>query len=237
MILYEGKSMLDGKPIVAIATIGSSNVKTGDMAQIWILRSDISPTDAVKSGADSSICGDCPQRHFLGGACYVTVFQAPLSVYKAYKRGSYSDPKHIAKVTHALAHLPIRFGAYGDPAAVPFAVWGSLNVNSCGKWTGYTHQWKQAHAQPLKALVMASCDNPTEAELARAKGWRYFLVTADGPPSLTGSVECLSDAKDLSCADCGICDGTRFAEESKRVSVWIAVHGARSKRFALPTVR
>jgi len=31
VVLYEGPSMLDGEPIVVIATLKSSNIKTGNM--------------------------------------------------------------------------------------------------------------------------------------------------------------------------------------------------------------
>ena len=55
-ILYEGPSMLDGEPIAVIATMTTSNVKTGDMVQTWILRSDINPVQASKIGEDKSIC-------------------------------------------------------------------------------------------------------------------------------------------------------------------------------------
>ena len=59
-ILYDGPSVLDGQPIVVIATMETSNRKTGQMVQTWIIRSDISPTDAAKIGLDSSVCGHCP---------------------------------------------------------------------------------------------------------------------------------------------------------------------------------
>ena len=36
-ILYEGPSALDGAPIVVIATMETSNAKTGAMVQTWIL--------------------------------------------------------------------------------------------------------------------------------------------------------------------------------------------------------
>ena len=65
LILYAGPSMLDGSPIVVIATgIGnkSKNSKTGGMIQTHIIRSDMKPMDAIWSGADASICGDCPHR-------------------------------------------------------------------------------------------------------------------------------------------------------------------------------
>jgi hypothetical protein len=46
IVLYRGPSLLDGSPIVAIATIGSTNVKTGPMVQTWILRADMNPLEA-----------------------------------------------------------------------------------------------------------------------------------------------------------------------------------------------
>jgi hypothetical protein len=52
-ILYQGPSAIDGKPIVVIATgfaSKSNNGKTGDMIQTWIIRQDIAPHLAVKSG-------------------------------------------------------------------------------------------------------------------------------------------------------------------------------------------
>ena len=98
-ILWEGSSKLDGQPIVVIATMNSSNVKTGNMIQTWILRADINPVQAVNDGDDYSICGNCPHRKksYVDDkgvdqstrSCYVNVGQAPNSVYKAYKAGKY----------------------------------------------------------------------------------------------------------------------------------------------------
>ena len=47
-IMYQGPSMLDGAPIVVIATMSTSNVKTGQMVQTWILRADINPSRPAK---------------------------------------------------------------------------------------------------------------------------------------------------------------------------------------------
>ena len=58
-IIYKGQSLLDGKPVVAIATYSDRNTKTGKVLQTYIIRSDISPLNASKTGADFSICGDC----------------------------------------------------------------------------------------------------------------------------------------------------------------------------------
>jgi len=97
-IIYRGPSMLDGQPIVCIATgfaKGSTNTKTGAMIQTWIMRDDIKPVDAIHSGEDKSICGDCPHRGVIVNGrnvkrpCYVAVWQAPRNVYETYKRGNY----------------------------------------------------------------------------------------------------------------------------------------------------
>jgi len=62
VILYEGASAIDGAPIVAIAnriTNASNNIKTGAMVQTFIIRSDMSPMEALRNGSDVSICGTC----------------------------------------------------------------------------------------------------------------------------------------------------------------------------------
>ena len=61
-ILYEGPSLIDGQPIVAIATYSDKNTKTGLMVQTYILCQNIDPRDANKTGADFSICGKCPLK-------------------------------------------------------------------------------------------------------------------------------------------------------------------------------
>ena len=62
IVFYRGPSQIDGKPIVAVATLKSNNRKTGDMIQTWILRSMMSPIRALATGGDRSICGDCFHR-------------------------------------------------------------------------------------------------------------------------------------------------------------------------------
>ena len=64
-VIYEGPSLIDGEPIVVIMTYGSSNEKTGDIHQTWILLQNTSPLDGVKNGQDESICGDCVHRPAL----------------------------------------------------------------------------------------------------------------------------------------------------------------------------
>ena len=88
-IIYSDPSLIDGKPIVCIAIIKSGNIKTGNAIQTHIIRSDISPMDASKSGEDYSICGSCIHRgtptdnpdkkQALNRSCYVTLYQGPVS--------------------------------------------------------------------------------------------------------------------------------------------------------------
>jgi hypothetical protein len=61
-VLYRGPSVIDGQPIMVIATgleDGGSNSKTGPMVQIYIMRADQNPMQAAQRGDDVSICGSC----------------------------------------------------------------------------------------------------------------------------------------------------------------------------------
>jgi len=236
VILWRGPSLIDGAPIVALA-VGlaskSSNSKTGAMLQTYILCDDVSPTLAVKSGADVSICGNCSKRgdgSGKGRECYVNVGQGPLGVWKAYKRGRY--PSAVASTGFPRAALAgigagriVRLGTYGDPAAVPAGVWRALVSRAVGH-TGYTHQWRQSWAAPLRDLCMASADTEAEALAARATGWRTFRVAMpyDAPRMPTESI-CPASAeagKKLQCAQCLACSGAR---DGRRGSIVIQAHG------------
>jgi hypothetical protein len=223
-VLYEGPSALTGSPIVAVLTLKTSNRKTGDMAQVWILDAgDLSPIELSKAKLDASICGNCPHRQSLGGACYVNIGQAPLAVYRAYKLGRYQtyDAEQHAPM---LANRMVRLGAYGDPSAVPFDVMSGIAKAAKGH-TGYTHQAAHASFDPryLK-LCMVSADTPKQAAKWQALGAKTFRVALAGDSLADGEVECLADAKGIQCVDCGLCDGTKG-------NVAITVHGTRAKNF------
>lgn len=226
--LYEGPSMLDGKPVIAVLTLHSSNRKTGDMAQIWILRQDVSPTDAVKGGEDASVCGSCIHRHHTGGACYVVPFQAPQGIWKRQKEGRY--PPMDGKLKRRLKGRAIRLGAYGDPAAVPVSVWKPL-VDIAGLVTGYTHQADHPNFDPrLLDFCMVSADSEIGGDAHRMHGRRTFRVKSEGEPVMSDEVVCPASYKDdIQCIDCGLCSGAN----QKGPSVVIDAHGQRAKRFDL----
>jgi hypothetical protein len=95
VILYEGPSAINGAPIVVIANrivAKSNNDKTGAMVQTFILAADVNPFRALQDGRDDAVCGDCPQRPFNGGNCYVDVAKSVVSVFGAYQRNRYARP-------------------------------------------------------------------------------------------------------------------------------------------------
>jgi hypothetical protein len=228
-VFYDGPSLIDGAPIVAIAVLASENGKTGDMVQTYILRADVDPVSALRTGEDRSICGDCVHRPANDGACYVNVAQSVQSVYWAWFRGAY---ELVAPIVGArmIEGRKLRMGSYGDPAAIPAQFWKQLAKYAAGH-TGYTHQWRRPIARGLRTLVMASADSAFDRDVARAMGWRTFRVrTAD---ESLGAREIVCPASPeggdrRQCATCLACDG---ADRAGKVSVSIIVHGSKARRF------
>jgi hypothetical protein len=224
-ILYQGPSLLDGKPIVCIGLKSSDNVKTGAMAQTFILRADIGPIEAVKTGGDESICGDCPHRGNGDGtarSCYVTYHFGPNGIFKKFQRGGYTDsPVGFFK------GLNLRLGSYGDPGAVPFEVWQNALEGTIGH-TGYTHAWRKADPR-LAGVCMASCDSESDRVEAMAKGYRTFRVRSASDSIMPGEFVCPASeeaGKRLTCENCKACAGTRMGKLPARSGgVVIIAHG------------
>ena len=233
-IIYEGPSLIDGSPIVVVATVGSKNSKTGDMVQTWILRADVAPIEANRTGLDIAICGNCPHRGLVtegakmaqNRTCYVNIGQAPTAVYKAFKRGSYRYATTPAARAAIGRGRMVRVGAYGDGAAAPVEVWNELKAEAEGH-TAYSHQVAVEGAAFDPSIYMQSVESVAEASTAWAAGRRTFRIVADVAEIVKGAeVECPSE-RGVKCADCGLCDGSKRAK-----SVAIVVHGTGAKHFA-----
>lgn len=254
VIMYEGPSMLDGKPIVVIA-IGlnnkSKNSKTGGMVQTYILRSDVSPVEAIREGKDESICGNCELRGTVEVVtkgkhkgkkrnrkrkCYVNVGQGPTIVYKTYKRGGYPKYNPMAYYFGAgiglFAKRLVRLGTYGDPAAAPAYVWEETLRDTTG-WTGYTHQWADPRFAYLKKWCMASVTDWASRCKAMDEGWRTFRVSMPNEQLMkmgmgmkyAKEVVCPASAeagKKLTCDKCLACHGTARGVKG---SIVIQAHG------------
>jgi len=222
-IIYEGASRINGEQIIAVVTMTSKNIKTGNMASMWILHKDLAPTKAAKQGKDEAVCGGCKLRHFNNGACYVTLHHAPLQVWKAYHKGNY---KQLNNAYSIFANTYVRFGAYGDPFAIPLDILSNIKAFAVNN-TSYTHQWKTEPDSILKTMSMASADNISEAKEAQKLGWRTFRVAKPDSEILSSEIVCPNYTKGISCLDCGLCNGTK----SKAKNIVIMVHGTKVKKF------
>lgn len=222
MIIYDGPSQIDGGPIVGIITgieRASANAKTGPMLQLWIIRSDKHPVDALRDGSDKSICGDCHLRGKLGKqrGCYVNPRRGLTQVWHSYLRGNYRP--HTFR--QALPHLTgrrIRLGAYGDPAALPSGLLRQL-TKVCARHTGYTHQWKEFPG--LADILMASVESESEMKLAHSQGWRTYRIVESFTDISDAEMECLNTTHNKLCFECALCDGNQ--RDAK--SIAIEVHG------------
>lgn len=242
-IAYEGPSMIDGNPIVVLIQTHSKNRKTGDMVQTYILRSDIDPITASRTGQDRSICGDCIHRgkannNATGQAtdrtCYVTLAHGPLGKFKAYVKGSYEYATGHDKIRALGLGRVVRLGTYGDPQAAPQYLWDSL-LSACESWTGYTHGEKNLRPD----LTMTSADSLPQAQKAWKRGERTFRVIASLDALVRGSETLCPASKEYgetynkplrTCATCRLCKGT----SSKGKSVAIVAHGtSKAKAKAL----
>jgi hypothetical protein len=230
IVLHRGQSPFASGQYVVIALLGkSSNEKTGGMIQTYVIVDDAAkPTETVKAGTDSIVCGDCPLRGILGKmgrACYVNLGQGPRAVHQAYLAGKYAeyDP---AIHDRFFAGKMIRWGTYGEPVLIPLATVQHLNGLASG-WTGYTHQWSKPEFAAYRDVFMASVHDSRSADHAKHLGWRYFRSAVDATPG-PGEIVCPASkeaGKRTTCADCGICNGRGPNDTPNRVSVVIAIHG------------
>ena len=209
------ESPVHGKEVLLGFTPGSVNEKTGDMVQCFILHPDQDPVLTSQLGLDERICGSCPLRHSLGGACYVTLFQGPGSLYRGWENSGkrIDDPLDVLELC---ADKHIRFGAYGDPSHIPAWLATEIIAAAAGH-TAYTHAWRNpVVAATWKGKAMASCDTPTQLRMAEQKGWSAFLAS---PEKLAGVKLCANEVRGTQCIRCMKCDGSHG-------SVRITPHGA-----------
>lgn len=242
-ILWEGPSRIDGAPIVAIITgIGdrksdrTSNAKIGStMIQTWMLLQDIPPIEAINTGADQSICGSCALRGIIATTkagtvnrsrgCYVSVQNAPNAIWHAYQAGKYPY-----LTDESWPGRPVRLGAYGDPASIPYQMNMEVIKRGNGKNVGYSSQWRDRKFQPMRKLCMASVRSTYERLLARRKGWRTFRSMLPDEKLEQGEFMCPASAEmnyRLTCDNCMACNGVGMTRENA-ASVAIYAHGSKA---------
>lgn len=218
----------------------SANGKTGPMAQTWIVPTDEGDNllKAVAEGRDRSVCGDCRHRPAAGNTCYVQGFNTYQRVIHTYLRGRYPvlDPQR-------LDDEEVRWGSWGDPAAVPLGVYQPL-LPRLRAWTGYTHLWRGLDSGAWASWLMASVDTRAERAEARRTGWRTFRVLHPGERLEPGEQPCPASRESLhlftrrprrllTCLECRKCDGYGDGG-TLRPDIGIVVHGNRAGRWPNP---
>jgi len=236
--LWRGPSWLTDEPVVALASgIGqaSLNPKTGDAVQVYFLRADMSPSDAVRARDTRAICGECLHAPHRDGTCYVNPFYAAENLWQSWAAGG-CPPLHRDFWPSRLGSRFLRLGAYGDPAAGPDELSLDLAAAADGH-AGYTHAWRDRPA--LRTVCMASVSGEAELAEAEAEGWRGFQVLAMDHRNLrylepvpAGSVACgasVERGKRTTCAACRACGGT---SSKARASIVVGAHGRSAGKLA-----
>jgi len=223
--LWRGPSAFDGEEIVALATFHSDNLKTGDMIQTWVFRTDRTPIETWTGGGETSICGLCPMQHKSSGGsnlCYVNRLMLQ-GMYNAWQRGLYPkfSPKHHLRY---FAGRPIRLGSYGDIAMMPLKVILPILKVVSGH-TGYTHQYRTDFGQDWKKYLMASTESVESYRAARKLGWRSFRIRASGEPTLPGERVCPASAEAGFLTQCDRCMACHGAKTKGRADLSVLVHG------------
>lgn len=240
-IIYSGPSLIDGAPILCVAVYSNRNRKTGAVLHTYILRADMDPLLANKTGSDYSICGNCPHRGAPSAnparktaenrACYVVLFQGPLGVYKGVQRGIYPTISGHDAIADIGAGRVVRVGTYGDGAAVPAYIWDSLLSRAAGHMA-YSHQSAISSADFRPDIFMQSAETETEARSAWAKGNRTFRVVSNVSDIVAGKeILCPASAEAgyrVNCNKCQLCGGNSI----KAKSIAIPAHGVGKSNFA-----
>ncbi|MFN5745577.1 MAG: hypothetical protein ACK443_05760 [Methylococcaceae bacterium] len=238
ILLWQGPSMLDGAPIVLLATESSENSKTGNLLQTYIMRADMHPQEAIATGQDASVCGDCAYRGTLidgkikGRICYVEMVRGPAGVYRSFTEGRAIR----VSLRKAGRGRVVRMGSYGDPAAVPIEIWLQLLEGSIGR-TGYTHAWRYCDPR-FQALLMASCDHPGDYREAQALGWKTYRVKLPEEARFKGERPCPASAeagKHVTCLECQGCDGQANSYTINSHGLEWKQHAYRAFRLTLET--
>lgn len=205
--------------LVFTALNGSTNRKTGDMVQTYLLDRDTLTSEPKVFGAK---CSACP----MVNKCYVS--RDKMSVRRALtkllgdERTSYAHAA-LADVLPLLSGRKVRLGTYGDPSALPLSDLKAV-VNSAQGHTGYTHFWREIDTDYSRYL-MASVEDSSAELLAQGLGYRTFrVITKETTERAVSSVavECLNSSAGLTCAECLLCSGTEG--KGRRVSIWIDEH-------------
>jgi len=222
--IYDGVSMLDGEMIQAYYTHKSKNTKTGNIPQVMFIAKNILPTDALKNGADKSVCGKCPLRPINGNpkkdSCYVNCGYGANAIFNANRRGNIPINESMYELTNDKIDVQ-RVGSYGDASCIPKSVSDKI-LTLAKKTLSYTHQWKDKTKDYLKSFCMASVHNIKDAIQAQKQGFRTFRTLKFACERLLDNeMVCLNFTKGITCQKCKLCSGL---QSNGAKSIVIPIH-------------
>lgn len=170
-------------------------------------------TGLYADGRDKDNCIDCPLMG-PGAKCYTHKPMQSLGMISSLRSmpawediSPYNEEHHESLVKDATGRF-VRFGTYGEPSLLPFALIKDL-TEAAKSWTSYTHQWRKYPL--LAAYFMASVSSEAEAQQAIGMGWRVFMNAPRRSEYDTSKfIYCpATEKKDFSatCSTCGLCNG------------------------------
>ena len=208
-------------PIIVVFTGfgGSSNLKTGDMVQSWVMLEHVDPVTAWQTHEDYAVCGDCNLRHGASDVrCYVNKGHAPLAVWKAFHRGKYLVVGVDIEFEDAVERIndaPNRGGSYGDPLAAP-SVFSRLSPV-----TSYTHQQNNPiigelieDGQDPRIHNMASVETVYDKRRANQSGWRTYRIVKETDSLEDDEIMCPwnpDKPRKVQCVSCKLCGGAKIS--------------------------
>lgn len=211
---------------LAIAVAKSHNAKIGVAATTY--------------AAQTSCPSDCVFKD--GGGCYAEAGSVGKFVTAPLNEAANSvehTPSDVALAeAHALDDLevvpgrPLRLHTVGDcptEEAARFVASAAAWYRARGGgpvWT-YTHAWRTVpRAAWGDVSVLASCETPADAELARSRGYATAMVVEEfGDDRLSdGVLPCPSQTRGVPCSECRLCFDDRGLFE-RGYSIGFELHG------------
>jgi len=221
-ILCNSNSTFNKQLVTTVITLQSKNSKTGNIPQVFYLPQE-KPTDAVKTGSDKSICGNCPLRPLDAKSnnlptCYVNKGHGPNSIHKVLNNLPLFRTLSLQQFKPIKA---VRLGAYGDSASISKAKYLSIRkaVKSAFNLSDshlldYTHDWNNPKSNHLKTFAMASVETLKQAKKAWSNGWRTFRIIKDKSEITNNEICCPYSDKRVQCLDCQLCNGNQINAKS-----------------------
>jgi hypothetical protein len=165
----------------------------------------VKPTDAVKTGQDKAICGNCTLRKSNTQEklnCYVNDGFGPNAIFKAIERNSIKTDTSKIKIAKIQRH-----GSKGDAACLSKEE--NMTILKLAKKTlNYTHAWSDKKQNYLKQFSMASVHSKEEAIEAQKLGFKTFRILDTACEKLLpNEIVCYNFTKGIQCVKCQICCG------------------------------